>query len=803
MALTHIGQTFNADPFLNVTQYDTVAKTAVLTSFDPPVVARPSVVKFTKDQNGLLLVTDRIPAGVKVIQESPSTGNNGLAMSADGRTLVEAVTLSGGFNVYRRQGSSFKKVNNLLDPTYSFVGVSDDGAYFVLWRYDFGIKIYKWFGSSFIADPEFAVGVARACVLVGDRVLYETSASTTLVTQRAVYGGAEATFINTGNNFVPGLTNISVSNSKQLVAARMTNPSTGRTHMYMFKKDAGTGHYVNTGNHLATDDRIIPTGMFCINDTDEILLAVTYESGTRYRLRQWIISSAGAISLHSDLDITTTNQSSFSIGFIKAPPGHATNEVYMCANGIGRALMLDGATYGMPFPGSANMTPSGFACWLGEDSGDSDWNVVTYAGSGGPNFQLYTATSEFIANPPQNFPEYDVNFPVAGGLNALTAFTASLDGAFVAYVHDDSGVQTLYAGSRDNVSPLGTYITYYDRSGTTWEAVGVGEHEAGFTVRNVVFRGVDGNAVSYFLSSGPDDAVEGRYVYDGSNGTNRIFELKGEVLDPALQSTFIEFGWDDYFVATYDYSDARPSALKLYQFTDLGMAFTEKDSLDIVYGPVTLTNCWDIIVANGPLSNPFTLYKRDGDTIVTQAPLSIQWFEEYGTITDMVALEDCTGFIVVTDENKVIVIEVPPVDPENPEEPRETEPKDIIDLFPEPEEDLVDPSEPVEEQEQPVEPPEEIELDPETGQLVVTYPPNPNQPAPGQEGQPGQPSAPVYPPLPVPMGKPGEYPPGTVPPPPPGVPNPPQMVTNPAEGGGELYVIARTARVSVNFAFER
>lgn len=810
MALTHIGQTFNADPFLKVTQYDTVAKTAALTTFDPLIVARPSVVKFTKDQEGLLVVTDRIPAGVKVIQESPATTY--LRMSKNGRTVVETIGAS-GFNIYGLVGASYVLKGAAICAGYDFAGMTDDGTTIVFSKPGVGgsCRIYKRFGSAYILDHEFAVDTLTYAALFGERVFYATAYSSAPVRQLNIFGYADTALYGGGSyNFIPNIRAANISPSGKFVVHWIRRTSDNRPCLMILTRNAVTGDYANTAIYVEpSSTRQIHSTSLVINSTEDRVLAISYESGTPVELHQFLLGTSGTLTFHREDDISSGNVSTGITTYMMVPPNNPGNVVILRMNGVSRTLGWTGSQYSVvtgfggfpglyyyPLDGWVYSTGSGFAFAAKQDTNfsvPSDGDVELWNGS---------STGAGTVTNTTDFPEYDEDFPVAGG-SSLQWFVTNEDGSLVAYVHSGSGTSTLYGGTTETVSPLGTYVSYYERSGTSWTLAGIGEHPEGYTVKNVAFRGEDGNAVSYFLTNGPDDSVEGRYVYDGSNGSERIFELKGEVLDTALQSTFLEYGWDDYFVATYDYSDARPSTLKLYQFDDLGMTFTEKDSIEIVFGPVTLTNCWDIIVANGPLSNPFTLYKREGDEIVTQAPLAIEWFEEYGTITDMVALEDCTGFIVVTDENKVIVIEVPPVDPENPEEPRETEPKDIIELFPEPDEDLVDPAEPVEEHDQPEEPPEEIELDPETGQLVVTYPPNPNQPAPGQEGQPGQPSAPVYPPLPVNMGKPGEYPPGSVPPSPPGIPDPTQMVTNPTEGGGSIRVIARTARVSVNFAFER
>lgn len=800
MALTHVAQTFNADPFLRVTQYDTVAKTAEITTLDPLIVARPSVVKFTKDQGGLLVVTDRVAAGVKVMDASPATTR--LVMSKNGKVLAEECG-SSGINLYVFVGTGFKKVNTLVAPDYEIVGIGELGDYVVLYKSGVSCKIFKRFASSFVEDHEFTTGssgggIVSHAFLAKDVILYRTTASGN-IRQKTVYGYADSALYTAGASIslIPTDNWCYKSGSGEVVVGLTQGTGGNLPYLLSFKRQVG-GTYLHVSSAVLDSSRT-HFGKPVINTTEDRVLQISVLSGTTMKVLQYLLGTGGALTASTILTATSNNWTSGFSGFLEVPPVNPNNRIILVCNGTIKALPWSGSSYSIPSPGSA-VSPAdakAFVAWTHSDASGSQMAVKV--GSTIVPWGM-TQASDTVSTTSQEFDAYDPDFPIAGG-SGLTGFAASSDGVVVGYVHNGLGSATLYAGTADSVSPLGTYISYYERTAADWELAGLGEHPAGYSVKNVAFRGVDGSAVSYFLTNGPDDAIEGRYVYDGSDGSDRIFELTGQVVDAALTNTFLEYGWDDYFVATYDYSDARPSTMKLYQFGSLAMDFSEKDSIDIVFGPVTLTNCWDIIVANGPLANPFTLYKRDGDEIVTQEPLSIEWFEHYGTIVDMVSLDDCTGFIVVTDENIVIVVDIPPV--EEGEERPESEIVDIIELFPPIDEELVDPAEPPPEEEQPEEPPEEIELDPITGQLVVTYPPNPQGPAPGQEGEPGQPSAPVYPPIPVPIGNPAAYPPGTVIPPPPGIPNPPQLVTNPIEGGGSLTLIARTARVSLNIAYER
>ena len=800
MALTHIAQAFSADPFLKVTQYDTEAFTATPMTFDPQIVARPSEVRFTVDQDGLLVVTDRVAAGVKVLEENPSTTN--IVMSRDGSIFVEQT--AAGSNVYRRNGNSYRKVNSLLDPGYTVSGVSDDGSFFVLHRglVSGSVKVYKRFGSSFAMDDEFAVGdLYVAPFVVNNHIFYQLLSAPLITRQHQVFGGADAAVFG-NSNYLAGRWMVK-SNDGMRVAMRMQLASNNRTQIVALRYNPATDMYV-TGSAPAVfaNDRIVPAAnsynlMMCFSPDNSVLLAVTHQSGTPYRLVQWAVIDTGTWPITSDVQLSAGNQSSWTAGFLEAPPySNPDSKIALNANGIGRYMSKVGDIYEVS-SGSFNMDPSIFHGWLG--SAASDPILLSRASSGGssPLVPYVLAGDTITSTSAIPMPEYDDNFPTNGV--GIGSFGASEDGSVVAYTHSETGTNTLYAGNRENVSPLGTYVSYYERNGTAWILAGMGDHPAGFSVKNIAFRGDVGDAVSYFLTSGPDDAIEGRYVYDGSDGAMRLFDLTGEVTDPALANNFMNYGWDDYFVSTFQYSDSRPAALKLYQFTGLDMKFVERDSEDIVFGPVALTNCWDIIVANGPLSNPFTLYKRVGNEIVQQPPFNIEWFEQYGNIVDMVALDDCTGFIVVTDEHEVIVVELGPEDEEDPEKPREGEIKDSVELFPDVPPDMYDPNDPVNQPPKPSQPPSGISYNPNTGEVSVSYPPNPSQPGTGQGGLPGSPSAPIYPPTPWPVD-PSKYPPGTVPPNPPGQPPPTNMET---EDGESIRVIARTARVSVNVAFER
>lgn len=198
----------------------------------------------------------------------------------------------------------------------------------------------------------------------------------------------------------------------------------------------------------------------------------------------------------------------------------------------------------------------------------------------------------------------------------------------------------------------GTFVSIYARGeGDVFEEQGFVAHGDDADVKDLVFSSTP-QFFSYFALNTVVDpnSSQGRHVYHIPEGE---MNLVGVEYDPMMERSFLAFSpFEGYFAATYRMTDLN-HFVALYKF-DVDGTFAEVDRESVLFGPLDFSSCEDIIVAHGG-ANPFTLYKRGGDTLLLQDYPLVDWSHE-GLILDVAVLPDCSALVVLTPE-KIIVVD--------------------------------------------------------------------------------------------------------------------------------------------------
>lgn len=217
----------------------------------------------------------------------------------------------------------------------------------------------------------------------------------------------------------------------------------------------------------------------------------------------------------------------------------------------------------------------------------------------------------------------------------------------------------------DATKVAGTFTTVLEAFEERFQEIGYHLLPENTDIADLVFS-VEGTALAFHATNADTpEAVNGRYILDTST---TVVERGREIDAEMLRSRFAFSPTNPlaYFAAAYD-NGAVPSELELYKFAPGQASYAKTDTDPTLYGPVSFSNCDDVLVAHGLEEAPFSFFKREGDLLVEQPSPPMDW-SEFGEVIDIEFLPDCSGFVVVTPD-KIVVVEleeglVP--DPENP-----------------------------------------------------------------------------------------------------------------------------------------
>lgn len=819
MADLYSSKTFAAAPFLAVTHYDSTGTPApAVVTLNPAIVARPSVIKFTKDQKSFATVTDKIfvsPVQDLGADDAGATNLSAILMSDNGLTvtLFNAFSSPQHTDVYLRVKGKYSKVNNDIT-TAQVLAISPDGTFFVTMGATNGsFNVYRLFAGVFVLDKTI-IGVSNWGVIItsNNRMIYAHGTTGNLMQCNLAGGYTETIILAQVGGITRGYTiqgKQSPSGKFVLITSRgrslVDGSATGNINLLTLLRGAGGNYTLAATLILGVSSSAITVPRF--DATENVIIFLTkLGTGSTFVWNQYSVAAGGTLTLVNSASVDPATTAA-GLGLVLSPPTmqHVAADGDDLYNDMLIAIVGPQHLYRLRF----NNTTKRYSLIAGAAftmTGTIYWDSVGVS-------NIWTSDTSFITQGSPSATTLDaqhVGVNTLGHWKAIAvplfdpalliadmyAFAMSADYQWVFYIRDGDadGTNHIFGGHVSGVSEVGTWVSLYTKTLTGFDQAFEPLHyPAGYDVKNVGFRTPAGTALNLLMLGGTDPALHGRYMADTIDGTPKLVE-SGKDLSATLVNSYLDFGPDEYFAATHDYS-AGDSKLKLFKFSSAAMDFVEMFSISVTFGPLTISNCWDVIIANGDSSNPFTLYKRVGDTLVLQDIPAMDWPDGLGTAVGLVAMEDCSGFTVVTDEGKVIVIEIPEPDPEHPEDPLPPpEIKDVIDLFPLPDPELLDPAEPVPVPQIPVITPVIEIID---GQIIITYPPDPKVPLDPLDPDPLKPSPPIITPSPI------QIVPTQKPPLPPTIPPPLPVGQGSGTAGVGLKDPIRGPMASVNISYER
>lgn len=255
---------------------------------------------------------------------------------------------------------------------------------------------------------------------------------------------------------------------------------------------------------------------------------------------------------------------------------------------------------------------------------------------------------------------------LVSGLDLATLpFTALPASQVTDVYYSDTGRMVIADGTAGKISSVkdgggnyldfttleGVFVTIYDREGDTFSERTFIQHTVGSAITDIVISKRN-YLLMYHVSKAGATSGQGRFVFD-------IFErrcnLSGfEYVDQDSKSLAAISPHEDYFVVVYDNEDL-PSVIRLYK-VETDLTYEEVDDDPVDFGPPAFSACDTILVAHGG-EQPYTLYFHDRptDTMIEQVVAVTNWDAD-SEILLVAYTPNCAGVLIVTDD-KISLIE--------------------------------------------------------------------------------------------------------------------------------------------------